>query len=221
MRWSWVITCTLLVAGMTLASGLMHGRMNNRWGIRGKMAAAAQTLNSLPHQFGPWRLHTPQKLDRESIRQLQPAAYVFGTYVNQNTKEAVSMTVLLGPTGVTAVHTPEICMGSQTFKVHERRRPVTVQDPSGQTHEFWSVTFTTTGLLPRLVRVYYGWSTGGPWSAAEDARFAFVGYPYLYKIQLSSPLRPSQAGQSDDACLHFLQDFVPVASQYLVDPASS
>jgi len=216
MRWSLAILCIALVGALTLASGAIQGRMMFRWGIPAQMASAAERLNGFPRQFGDWRLQSESEMDPESIRQLEPAAYVSGTYVNEKTREAVNVMVVLGPYGRIAVHTPEVCMGSQTFTILQKRQTTSVQDRHGQSHEFWGVTFRTTDVAQRLVRVYYGWSTGGDWSAPANARYAFVGSPYLYKVQLSSSVRLIEQG--DDACVRFLRDFVSIAKQYLIQP---
>jgi hypothetical protein len=218
MRWSLAILCIVLVGALTLASGAIQGRMTFRWGIPEQMTSAAERLNDFPRQFGDWRLQAESEMDPESVRQLEPAAYVSGTYVNEKTREAVYVLVVLGPYGRIAVHTPEVCMGSQAFQVLQKRQTTSVPDRDGQPHAFWGVTFRTTDVAQRLVRVYYGWSTGDDWSAPENARYAFVGSPYLYKVQLSSSVRPG--AQGDDACVRFLRDFVSVAKQYLIQPST-
>jgi hypothetical protein len=218
MRWSLAILCTALVGALTLASGAIQGRMMFRWGIPAQMASAAGLLNGLPCQFGDWRLQSESEMDPESIRQLEPAAYVSGTYVNEKTREAVNVMVVLGPFGRIAVHTPEVCMDSQAFTIVQKRQATPVPDRDGQPHAFWGVTFRTTDVSQRLVRVYYGWSAGDGWSAPENARYAFVGSPYLYKVQLSSSVRLIEQG--DDACVRFLRDFVSVARQYLIQPST-
>ena len=52
-----------------------------------------------------------------------------------------------------------------------------------------------------------------------DARFAFVGWPYLYKLQLSSKLPAGADLKTGDTCREFLKDFVPVVRQYLTEPS--
>ena len=55
----------------------------------------------------------------------------------------------------------------------------------GQDEQFWALTFKNKNLQEDLLRVYYAWTTGDHWSAPNDARYSFTGWPYLYKIQAS------------------------------------
>ena len=71
-----------------------------------------------------------------------------------------------------------------------------------------------------MLRVYYGWSEGGPWLAPDSSRLAFAGRPYLYKIQVASQHAPGDAPEADDPCLQFLKAFLPVLKDHLVPHAT-
>ena len=68
------------------------------------------------------------------------------------------------------------------------------------------------------LRVYYAWSTGHEWTAPDSPRFAFTGWPYLYKLQLSCNQAPGTYVARDDACRRFLKDFLPALKPHLVAP---
>ena len=68
--------------------------------------------------------------------------------------------------------------------------------------------------------MYYAWSTGNEWTAARNARWAFVGHPYLYKLQLSSTLPPGTNLEKSDTCKRFLADFLPAAKPCLIAPVA-
>ena len=82
--------------------------------------------------------------------------------------------------------------------------------------ELWSTTLQSTRLDASYLRVYYGWSTGGAWSAPADGRFAFVGQPYLYKIQVAGVLPSMDDESASDPALSFLKVSLPVVKQFLV-----
>ena len=80
------------------------------------------------------------------------------------------------------------------------------------------MTLQSKGLDAGFLRVHYGWSTGGPWSAPTDGRFAFAGRPYLYKIQTAGPLSSPIDADSSDPSLNFLKAALPVIREHLNEP---
>lgn len=209
----------LLAVGLTILSGVIHGRMSNRWGLSVDALAAAGRLKEIPHEFGDWRLQSSEDLDKVSQEMLQPAGYFVRKYENQQTGDVVGVTLLLGPPGSISVHTPEVCFGSRNYESRGERQKVAIRGPAGSDDEFWSLDYKLTGLRGGQLRVYYAWSSGDRWLALQDARFWSAGLPYLYKIQLSSLLPPGATDSpSDDPCRRFLQDFVPAAKKYLISP---
>ena len=197
-------------------SGIIHGRMSNRWGPPDSSRRAAARLEELPVQFGKWRMRSPRELSDAEMEQLQPTGYVFREYVNDDTGEALSPILLVGPVGQISVHTPEVCMAGQDYKQQGARQQVPISASPGEADTFWAATFRTNDVGGRYIRVYWGWSTGGPWSAPDNPRFGFAGQPYLYKIQLVTALGREPSRQKEDACQRFLQDFVHEARQYLI-----
>ena len=71
-----------------------------------------------------------------------------------------------------------------------------------------------------LLRVYYGWSTGGKWQAAADPRYSFASFPYLYKIQLAGTVARAEP-DSADPCREFLAAFLTQLKEYQIDPTRS
>lgn len=213
----------VLVAGLTLASGLIQGRMSNRWGPSPDMLAVAERLETtpadIPAEVGIWRLIKPDKMEEGTVKMLQCAGYVLRTYEHDVTRERVNMFIIVGPPGPISVHTPEVCYSSQGYPIRDPRQRVTIQNGEGPADEFWALTLRSRDLDAGVLRVYYAWSTGGPWSATEKPRYAYAGRPYLYKIQLASRLPSYGDSEGDDPCSRFLQDFVPVAKRYLVAPS--
>lgn len=211
-----------LVAGLTLASGLIQGRMSNRWGPSPDTLAVAEKLETMPADIpaegGIWRLIKADKMDDDTVKMLQCTGYIVRTYEHDATRDRVKMFIIVGPPGPTAVHTPEVCYNSQGYPNRDPRQPVMI-DPDRPTDEFWALTYRSKDLDKGVLRVYYAWSTGGPWSATEKPRYAYPGSPYLYKIQLASRLPSYVDSEVEDPCSRFLQDFVPIAKRYLVAPS--
>lgn len=208
----------VLVVGMTLLSGVLHGRMRNRWGPSPDTVFAADKLAEIAQQFGDWRLQSTGELDETARAMLECSGYFVRDYQNRVTGDVVSVMVLLGPPGPISVHTPEICYPSRNYQSRGERQQVTIPGPAGKGDTFWALDYKTDSVQGDLFRIYYAWNTGDYWSAADDPRFAFAGQPYLYKIQLSTRLPLGTKPGADDPCRKFLQDFIPVARKCLVPP---
>ncbi|MGA2067988.1 MAG: exosortase-associated EpsI family protein [Thermoguttaceae bacterium] len=209
----------VLVVVLTLASGMLQGRIRNRWGPSDSMLAAAEKLDGVPGQFGNWRLESSQELDPGAVQMLECTGYVCRRYVNERTGELVSMVLIVGPAGPISVHTPEICYSSQNYKTRDPRQRVAIEDSHAtELGQFWTLGFRSKPPRADVLRVYYAWSTGSEWTAPDAPRFAFTGWPYLYKLELSCNQAPGADVARDDACRKFLQAFLPAVKPHLVAP---
>ena len=208
----------ILVAAVTLLSGWVHGRMTNRWGYPEDTQAAAKKLDEVPTRFGNWQLESSEAMSENTIRMLDCVGYFVREYVNLQTGDAVKAALILALPEPLTLHTPEVCFSSREYTVTQKRQRVTVQNPDGADDEFWALTFRSNRLEGDMLRVCYGWSTGGRWSAPQQSRFTFK-QPYLYKIQLAAHVPLGADLETADICRDFLQDFIPVVEPYLVQPS--
>jgi hypothetical protein len=217
LKRNWPLLGVLLVTGVTLLSGVIHGRVSGRWHSLKELQAAAERLKEVPAEFGPWRMKSSQEMGVNELQILQCAGFIRREYVNRQTGEVVHVVVIVGPTGPTSVHRPEVCYSSRDHVVVDQRREAAMPGDAGD--RLWATTFQSQGLDAGLLRVYYGWSPGDRWSAPEEARREFAGRPYLYKIQVESQVSTSEIKQSDP-CYNFLKDFLPVANRCLEQAVS-
>jgi hypothetical protein len=215
-RWQFPLAI-VLVAAMTIFSGVIQGRMSNRWGPSADLITAADKLERLPHQFGDWRLKSSEELNKMTRNMLECAGYLVRSYENLQTGDIVSVTLLLGPPGPISVHTPEICFSTHNYQTQSQRKAVAICRTAGGDDKFWALEYKMNDIRGGLLRVYYAWSTGGRWAAPNDARFTYAGQPYLYKIQLSGLLPPGAAPSAPDPCKAFLRVFVPVAGKCMIE----
>jgi hypothetical protein len=197
---------TLLVAVLvTLIGGVLYGNYSYRWGPSTRLRSAASLLREMPAAIGPWVLSEELSLPTYALEMLECAGYVHRRYVHRDTGQAISMAVIVGPPGPTAVHTPEICYSSRAYEQAAQRKRIEVTPVSGAPHSFWYVEFTTTNVMADGLRVYYAWSTGEQWQAARYPRFEFAAVPYLYKLQLAAPIAPQLDAASSDMGRDFLK----------------
>jgi hypothetical protein len=220
VKQSALIIGAVILAGVTLLGGAMQGQMSRRWGRFQEFERLANRLRQLPTEIGPWKTRTSQSLSPTAEAVLECAGYVSRQYENRKTGEIVNAAVLLGPAGPISVHTPDVCYSSQDYSVIEPPKRTQFDVGQGSQDELWGTSLQSTNLTAGNLRVYYGWSTGGPWSAPKkDPRIAFAGRPYLYKIQVAGPL-PSPADENaSDPSAAFLKEFLPALRPYLVERA--
>ncbi len=204
-----------IIAGLTIVSGTMHGRLSDRWGLPAVIMVVARKLEEIPHEFGNWRLESSHEIDEVALRILKCAGYVHRQYVNQETGQSVRVSVICGPPGPTSVHTPDICYDSQGHTLTEGPEKVTIQDVDGSNQEFWTLMLEANNVDRSSIRVYYAWSAGGVWMAPKNPRISLSNHEYLFKLQLAAPLVGGWDLGTSEPCLAFLRDFVPAAKRYM------
>jgi hypothetical protein len=209
----------VLVAAATIFSGVLQGRLRNRWGPSAGTLAAADKLKQIPKQFGDWRFRSAGELGEVAVSLLQPDGYLVANYENQTTGDLVSVTLLVGPAGPTSVHVPEVCFASRNYQSQGERQRAAIRRADGSDDELWTMDYKASNLRGELLRIYFGWSTGDRWSATKDPRFTFGGQPYLYKIQVSCVLPATAGGPSTDPCRTFLESFLPAVRPCMVEPS--
>ncbi len=241
---STILAASCLIA-LTVLSGVMHGRLTNRFAPPAATQAAAGRLKQVPERFGDWECEGSLEMSDATIEMLQCEDYLARRYVNQRSGETVEVSVILGPPGPIAEHTAEICISSRAYRLLGPRRKVVLAAGgaplagNGQQHasaeELWVVDFRRNSPPADVLRVYYGWSTGRQWVAPppgfvwdwktlrfRGARAVFSGRPYLYKIQAAASMLdvPDTAADQpgNDVVREFLEDFLPVVRDYLVEP---
>jgi len=201
------LACAVLIA-LTLLSGVLHGRMSNRWGQASRLAEAGSLLLGLPAEIGDWQqVGDSHQLSGEAAAVLECSGYVIRNYIHRDTRESVTVGLIVGPSGPMSVHTPEVCYSSREFPM--------IAGPERQV--LWRTTHKSVRLEGTALLVYYGWNDGTRWTAAEHPRFAYAGKPYLYKLQLAVPAPLAASGDYEDAGLRFLRDFLPVAKQHMLN----
>lgn len=193
-----------LIASATGLSGIMHGFLDGRWGKPEKHVTTAARLNTLPQEVGPWSQVVERELNETAQKLLRCDGYLIREYWNASTGERVQVAVLMGPRGPIAVHTPEICYSSEGTKVLRDRTMRTVR-AGDETARFWSLQLGLEGDSTPSLDVWYAWSDGGDWEAAEYPRFWLTDR--LYKIQIAG--EPA-VGDGKSSAEDFLILFLPV-----------
>ena len=202
------LICLLL----TLASGVLRGRIDHRWGPTEEMRVTAERLEELPRTIGPWQATGEfSSLDEETVKMLRCTGNVYADYVDPASGEKVSVILMYGPAGPLAVHTPDVCYASSNFTQRRDRRRETIAGDADQTHEFWSIEFEENAVGNRPLQVTYGWKSSEAWVAPHEARTAFAGIPVLHKVQVAS--HDVTQGSKVGAGVRFLSDALPILEE--------
>ena len=140
--------------GLTLAGGILHGRLSHRWGPSDQAEAAGRRLAEFPDQVGDWTTRDRSELSTRTVDMLQCTGYVNRTYINHATGEIVNLAVVVGPPGSISVHVPELCYNSTYYKTVQKRRAVKARDAAGENVESWAMTFESTRVDKTTLRVH-------------------------------------------------------------------
>lgn len=208
------ITISLACLALTIVSGAIRGRMDQRWGPTQEMLAAADRVAAIPTQIGSWQAITFDQLGADAVGMLRCTGNVFRVYAHQPTGQQVTVVFMVGPAGPLVVHTPDACYRSSNYGQQSRIRKQIV-DRDGSEHDFLVTTFRENNAGDRLLRVYYSWNHGGQWKAPTRARTAFAGVPMLYKIQVATrDIADVDAGE------RFLRESLPILQAVYMSPTT-
>lgn len=192
-----------------LASGAAHGYLDGRWSANRDLRALGDRLPDVPERVGDWTVSRHDELSPSVQQVLRCHGSLVREYVDEASGRSVSVAVLFGPRGPMAVHTPEICYSSVGTKVAGPTRVVTLPgDEAGSS--FWKTEFIRNPDTEPSFEVWYAWSDGGDWIAAQYPRFWMTDQ--LFKIQLASHIGP---GDDESAIRDFLAVFLPELNRFL------
>ncbi len=195
----WVLSLTASAA--LVASGLVHGFWTDRWVPPADVARAAEHLDDLPLEIGPWRGHPVEVKPGEAGAGV--AGCIQRRYENEQTGAVVSVALVCGRPGPVSIHTPEVCYGASGYLVGNRQRV-----PAGGGHVWKTDAVRTTATDEVRLRIYYGWHSSAGWEAPDDSRLTFPREKVLYKLyvvrELGGPDEPR-----DEPCEEFLQVLLP------------
>ena len=194
---------------ITLSSGIVYGRLSQRWGAAPDLVAAAQHLQTFPTRLGTWELLEEKPMSENATRMLECAGHIHRDYIDRKTGQTISMFVIVGPPGPTAVHTPEICYSSRAYTRQGERRTTKLTDVNQNPSTFWSVRMRSRSVIGGdTLSVYYAWNDGTGWQASESPRFEYGGRPMLYKIQLAGRVADKSENETTSPCHQFLTELL-------------
>src|SRR5262249_7678684 len=143
--------------------------------------------------------------------------YLIRTYTNLRTYESVKILIICGASGPTSVHTPDVCYRGAGFvmKSDAVRHAEEIKGVPAPV-EMWTAEFhKPQGLLAQELRIYWGGSADGVWSAPSYPRWHSAGRKALFKLYVIRSTSEGTGAERDEVCMNFLADFLPKLNKEL------
>jgi hypothetical protein len=195
------------VFGVALVSGIVPGIWSDRWANADALTTAAAKLENVPLTLGDWD-GQDLELNPRVLTITQASGILSRRYVHRQNGSVVSLVLVAGRPGPVAVHTPDVCYrGSGFAEIGTASKLTASADPAQQ---FWIRRFNKEdAAVPLHVRVFYAWSAGGPWEAADNPRVKFARSGLLYKLYVIREMQKDDEPVSEDPSWEFLKQLLP------------
>ncbi|MFO0850098.1 MAG: hypothetical protein U0871_16310 [Gemmataceae bacterium] len=192
MRTHGLLLCFVLIA----AGAAVHGAATHRWetvtpsdGVAGRLHAHVLRLGDLAAEEIPNDLPLKEKSIATSRRYTSPSGN-FWTVVS----------VITGPPGAVATHTPDVCYPSSGYKTVRGPIRETVDLPGGGTATYYVADFEkATATRTERQRVRWAWSVDGSWGAPDRPRFQFLRFSDLAKLYIVTSTPDDPVGSGEDS----------------------
>jgi hypothetical protein len=200
----------ILIILLTLVTGVAAGKFGNRWGKPVDLVAAGKRVAEMPVQPSGWAQHgKTMPIDEQSAEMLKCSGSAVRDFnaLDDKTGEKIEVSLLVGPPGTMAVHTPDVCFKGLNFESIGEKQQLTVP---GTTAELRAESFRFKGLEGGQRRVLLAWNAGERWEAPKNPRIAFMGAPLLYKLMVAIDVSDGANVDATDELLRgFLKKLLP------------
>ncbi len=205
-------TIPFLVASLfTVLCGFAHGLRTDRWVVSRELQDAAARLAKVPAAFGDWE-GLDQKIDGRELEAAGIVGYVMRRYENRRNGAALTVLLVCGRPGRISVHTPDVCYAGAGYVAAQspERLPLNPGPTRPTAEVMWADFVKEKASVPAQLRIFWAWSTGGPWKAPENPRLAHASHRALYKIYTIRETAGPAGPVDGDPGVAFLKEFLPV-----------
>jgi hypothetical protein len=198
-------TALLLLVGYGFAESLWIGGGQRHEALK----RAVARLQRVPAVVGDWE-GQDQKLDPRQVRRAEMDGYLLRRYVNRRTQAAVTVLLVCGRPGPTALHSPDVCYAGQGYTQAgaPARHTLPAAGASGEA-SFWVGEFHKPGPSPEPLRILWAWNAAGAWQAPDHPRFEYAAHAALYKLYAIREMSQAGGPVAEDAAVVFLKEFLP------------
>ena len=201
-------------AAVLVASAVAHGVFTNRWGPPRDLRAASDRLANVPEVIGDWEAR-PMEVDSRQLAAAEAYGHLARRYVNRRTGDEVSVLILCGRPGPVALHPPTLCYQGAGYSVMTAPEDFPVRTPAGRVGSLQTIRMSKEGPNPEPLRVFWGWSAGGPFATPDNPRRAYAGAGYLYKVYVVRRLGRAEEPLEADPAAGFVRELLPVLNAAL------
>ena len=202
---------------MTAAAAISHGYFANRWDKRGGLQEVGQVITNMSQESLPnWRFRESGEISDSVLEMLRTTGHASFQYEYSGNPPRgnggptrITAAVFVGSPGRITAHDPQVCYSAIDFQGTGTRRKIEFTDADGVKQEFWTMAVSRKDDPGHRLIVSHAWGTDGTSTAADYPRIAYMGLPYLYKIQLAMPAFKGQK-LDDNLSIEFLKEFLPL-----------
>jgi Protein of unknown function (DUF3485) len=176
------LTVANLVAfALLVGSGLVHGRLTDRWGTSTAMAQAVARLDRVPRSFGDWE-GQDVAMDRRQIERAQIQGHLSRKYRNARDGREISVLLVCGRPGPISVHTPDVCYAGAGYEAGAPPSPGTLATEDHRAAVLRACFTKVDALVPETLDIFWSWNARGVWEAPANPRIGFASYQALFKV---------------------------------------
>jgi hypothetical protein len=176
MKQSLTYFCVVVVI---VAGACAHGYVTGRWTPRSPQAELA--MPSIPEISGNWRSEPIKSgiTDEPNLRNITRK------YTHNRFGRVLTVSLTLGPAGLTAQHTPDYCYTGSGYKEIGQTRQFNAPGRTDQTGGFRTAVFRKERGSAESLRILWAWSADGTWSSPALPELTFLTGS-LYKLYVVS-----------------------------------
>jgi exosortase len=207
IRQSRVIPVVVAIS-VIVATGLVHGFRENRWGLARKLELARTRLDRVPMTIGNWK-GRPATVDRRAMLAAGLDGFFLRSYEKETTGNGLTLLLVCGRPGPVSVHTPEICYPGAGYEMVQAR-PAGIRIGNELGGDFVMADFERRETIPAdRLKIYWAWNASGTWTVPDSPRIALAPYPVVYKMYLISAVNKERKMGTDHEMTDFLGQLLP------------
>jgi hypothetical protein len=205
----------LAALALLVLTGLLHGRITDRWGYSGDLQSAVEKLNHLPLLIGDWDgTIVETKHDAASTKGV--GAFSTIRYINRLNGDAVNMTLVAGRPGPLSLHPPTICFPAHGYSQKDapaRKRLALAE--SGQADFMFSEFGRPVGAVQETTRIYWSFGVHGAWTVPDNPRVALARNPAVYKLYCFTQSLNVDRRHDEESASQFIGLYLPELKKVL------
>ena len=205
---------------LTIVFGLGHRAISDG-GLSEGIELSQDQVDQLPDQIDVWTITNREEISGAALELLECTAHGNLAYRNVETEANVILTLMSGPSGPLAAHTPEVCYSSKAYVIDSVPELLEIDLADGNKCELRVVNLVPRSDTHEPLTVIYGWHDGTTWKAPAPtwARAVYAGTQSIVKLQVAiATTGDSSVASTKDRQTQlrdFLDNFIPIVNKQI------